>query len=350
MSPEASEFSPAWWCPGPHLQTIFARFFRPQPRDLILKRVRIETPDQDFLDLDFLQGSPGAPRVILLHGLEGSSEAPYMRSLLGVFQKEGWHAVAVNFRGCSLEPGVKLSPFGRDLGRRKIQNLLRQSYHSGKTEDLDFVLEYLRRSDPVPVQYLVGFSIGGNIVLKWLGEKGELARGQIKRAAAVSVPCDLVRSVEKMDRGINREIYTRTLLESIRRKFEEKEKIFPGIADLKKVRACTTFNEFDELVTAPLNGFRDAMHYWTASSSAAFLEHIRVPALIVHAEDDPFFPGEFFPVQKALQNSWLTTCVTKQGGHLGFVSGIFPWKQVLWLENRILSYFKAQNDSIPIIH
>ena len=341
MPPGGSDFKPAWWCPGPHPQTILARFIRPVPASLAMRRVRVDTPDGDFIDLDFLDGVDGAPRVILLHGLEGSSEAPYMRSLLGVIARAGWGAVAVNFRGCSLEPPPGGVIPGRDLNRRKIPNRQPVAYHSGKTDDLDFVMNYLSRTAPCPVQFLTGFSIGGNIVLKWLGEKGESALAQVKRAAAISVPYDLGQSVVKMDRGFNRQVYTRALLRSLKEKICEKERQFPGIAPVERVLACRTFDAFDNLVTAPLHGFRDGSDYWSRSSSARYLERIRVPSLLIHAADDPFFPGNLIPEEIIRDSSFLSLVMPERGGHLGFVTGASPWNQDLWLEHQIFGYFKG---------
>ena len=292
-----------------------------------MRRERLETPDGDFLDLDFLdppasKGPVPSPLVVILHGLEGSSGAPYVQRLLGRIRDRGWGAAAVNMRMCSGEP-----------------NRLKATYHSGKTEDLDGVVRFLKKSRGSQRLYLVGFSIGGNLALKWLGERGVEASGEIERAAAVSVPYDLAKSVESMDRGFNREIYTRALLMSLKAKVFAKEKRFPQAFQLDRVKRCRTFREFDREVTAPLNGFKDERDYWSKSSSQNFLKSIRIPTLLVHAEDDPFFPGRHLPLNEIRNSKHLRTLVIPQGGHLGFVAGPWPWRSEYWLENTLLDFF-----------
>jgi len=316
----AQPFRPAWWCPGAHAQTIFARFFRPVPR-LALSRQRLETPDHDFLDVDILEGKQTAPLAIILHGLEGSSQAPYVQSLLGQMWEKGWQAAAVNFRSCSGE-----------------LNRLKKTYHSGQTDDLDFILDHFRKNKVFEKIVLVGFSIGGNIVLKWLGEQAAQAAHQIHKAVAISVPYDLAQSAQLMDQGFNREVYTRKLLSTLKPKALAKEKQFPGILDPLKVKRCKTFRVFDSEVTAPVNGFRDALDYWTQSSSARYLKQICVPVLLIHAEDDPFFPGKYLPYEQIRSSDYLHALVAPRGGHLGFVAGPWPWKQELWLEKRVMNF------------
>jgi len=313
-------FEPAWWCPGAHGQTIFARFFRPTPK-LNLNRKRLETPDGDFLDLDFLEGGKDSPIVVILHGLEGSSNAPYVQSVLGEAWKMGWRAVAMNFRSCSGE-----------------LNRLKQSYHSGKTEDLDFVLRYLIEKEKTDQIYLLGYSIGGNIVLKWLGEQGDRGPQEIRKAVVVSVPFDLAKAAEVIDKGFNREIYTRTLLVTLKEKALLKENRFPGLIAKQTLKHVKTFKLFDREVTAPINGFKDEMDYWFQSSSVHFLDQIRVPTLIIHAKDDPFFPNRLLPYEQIKKSRYLTPLIVDHGGHLGFVSGPWPWKQDMWLEKMIVGY------------
>jgi hypothetical protein len=300
--------------------------FRPVPK-LKLRRNRLELPDGDFLDLDFLEtpssnGKTDEPLVVILHGLEGSSGARYVRSLAGAVQSRGWSAAAVNMRMCSGEP-----------------NRLIETYHSGKSEDLDFVVRYLREVAGYERLYLVGFSIGGNIVLKWLGESGGRASEKIRQAAAVSVPYDLVKSVELMDRGFNREVYTRSLLKGLKAKVALKAGRFPGAVHYDRVKRSGTFREFDGEVTAPLNGFKGEMDYWSQSSCKRLLGSIRVPTLLIHAEDDPFFPGPGLPLELIRHSPYLKLVLASHGGHLGFVAGSWPWKQEPWLEQRIMDFF-----------
>ncbi len=315
-------FQPSWWCRGGHRQTILPHFLRPTPQ-LSLQEVRIETQDGDFLDLDILEGPPESPWVVIFHGLEGSSQVSYVCSLMGHVRQMGWRAAAVNFRGCGRGP-----------------NRLRRSYHSGKTDDVDPVLEYLAKKQKNPIFYLVGFSIGGNIVLKWLGEKSAPVFPSVKKAVVVSVPYDLAKSVEMLDKGFNREVYTRSLLTGLKKKTLLKEKMFPGFVSISEVQRCTTFKAFDGLVTGPLNGFRDAEHYWKESSSVFYLDKIRVPSLLIHAADDPFFPGNLFPSEIVKKSPYLTACLTVSGGHLGFVSGKWPWQMEPGLEKTILNFLK----------
>ena len=321
--PAERNFQPGWWCPGQHAQTIFAYFFRPY-QHLPFHRKRLETPDGDFLDLDFLPGDPEKPLVLIVHGLEGSSRASYVQSFLGEVQKAGRPICALNFRGCSGET-----------------NRLPSTYHSGKTEDLDLTVNYLHQALGQKKIDIVGFSIGGNLLLKWLGEQKHAARNKIRKALAVSVPYDLVRSVLVMDRGFNRQVYTRKLLQSLKKKTLLKEKKFPHISNFRKAKNAHTFYEFDSLITAPLNGFKDAVDYWTRSSSLYFLKEICVETGLLHAEDDPFYPGHLFPFDEVKHSDYLEPIWTRQGGHLGFMNGPLPWKQDLWLEKTIVDFLCA---------
>lgn len=317
----AREFKPAWWCPGAHAQTIVGGLLRPYPR-LRLKRKRLETSDGDFLDLDFLEASNHeAPLVLIVHGLEGSSHSPYVRSLLGVIQKKGWSAAALNMRMCSGEP-----------------NRTPTTYHSGKSEDLDFTIRFLKSSGIQKI-YAVGYSLGGNVLLKWLGELGSKARDLVQKTAAVSVPFDLVRTAELMDLGFNREVYTRKLLYGLKRKVAIKKKKFPNIMNYEALKKCKTFRVFDREATARLNGFQDEMDYWTRSSSLFFLKIIQVPTLIVHAEDDPFYGGDCLKNVSIEKSDSIEIRLSPSGGHIGFVTGPWPWRQEPWLENQILEYF-----------
>lgn len=312
----APKFKPAWWCRGGNAQTIAGALLRPRPQ-LPLIRKRIDTPDGDFLDLDFLEangrGARDEPTIVILHGLEGSSKAPYVLSLLGEIKKLGRRACAVNMRMCSGEP-----------------NRLPATYHSGKSEDLDCVIRYLKEKENDQRLFLVGFSVGGNIILKWLGEEGPRASERVEKAVAVSVPFDLAKSVELMDTGFNREVYTRPLLKSLKAKLRLKK---------LRVKNCNTFRVFDREVTAPLNGFRDEVDYWTKASSRPVLKNIRVPTLVIHAEDDPFFPARLLPYEEFRNSDYLDPLIVPTGGHMGFVAGA-PWKWDLWLEKRILDFLR----------
>lgn len=297
---------------------------------MTLHRKRLELPDGDFLDLDFLNtpssnGREAVPLVVILHGLEGSSRAPYVRTLVKEIYAHGWDSVTVNMRGCSGEP-----------------NRLKQTYHSGKTEDLEWAIRYLIEKEGRQKIYLVGYSIGGNILLKWLGERGRDIPPQIQRAAAISVPYDLTKSVELMDRGLSRRIYTRALLRRLKAKIWLKEKQFPNVIRYDDIKKCTTFREFDRKVTAFLNGFPNEKDYWASTSCKNFLKSVTVPTLLIHAEDDPFFPAKLLPFETIRNSDYLYPLIVPNGGHLGFITGRWPWKQEPWLEEQIMTFFSKE--------
>ena len=316
---EAAPFRPAWWCPGAHLQTIWAGVLRPAPH-VTLDRTRWELPDGDFLDVDELVAEAGAPRVIVLHGLEGSSRSPQVLGLLHEAHRCGWGGVAVNFRGCSGAP-----------------NRLRRSYHGGDTADLAWVIARVRVQHPLSPIVCVGFSLGGNILLKYLGEQGETLPEQVRAAAAISAPVDLALSARALEHGFNR-VYGRRLVASLKRKTLQKLVRYPGLVDAPALQRSRTLAEFDELVTAPVHGFANAADYWAASSSAAFLPRIRRPTLLINAQDDPFLPAEALPRQAVAGNPFLTAAFTPSGGHLGFLAGRWPVAPIAWAEVRAAEF------------
>lgn len=314
----ARPFTPAWWCRGAHLQTIWPTCFRRSPR-LALARERVELPDGDFLDIDWTDDAPGAgrPTALVLHGLAGSSRSPYARGLLASLARAGWRAGLMHFRGCSGEP-----------------NRLARSYHSGETGDLDHVIGALRaRAGAAPLA-LIGVSLGGNVLLKWLGERGRSA--PIDAAVAVSVPFVLARAADRLDTGPSR-FYQWYLLRCLRRSLELKRRRIEVPLAVRNLSALRRFRDFDEHVTAPLHGFRGAEHYYAASSSRPFLSRIAVPTLIVQARDDPFLTPDAIPA-----SSELADCVRlelyENGGHAGFIAGGWPWRARYWLDERIPAY------------
>jgi len=304
---------------------------------MALHRKRLELSDGDFLDLDFSSspssknGGEATPIVVILHGLEGSSRAPYVQTLVKEICADGWNAVAFNMRGCSGEG-----------------NRLKETYHSGKTEDLESVLRHLIEKEGRQKIYLVGYSIGGNILLKWLGEYGNSVPPQIQKAAAISVPYDLTRSVELMDCGLNRRIYTRALLRRLKAKIRLKEKQFPNVIRYDDIKKCTTFREFDRKVTAFLNGFPSAENYWASTSCKHFLKSITVPTLLIHAENDPFFPAKLLPFEAIRNSDYLYPLIVPNGGHLGFIAGQWPWKQEPWLERQIMTFFSEEISKLAV--
>jgi hypothetical protein len=309
-------FTPAWWCRGPHAQTLWPYLVRRRPR-VALKRERLELPDGDFLDLDWTGDGDDRPIVVVLHGLEGSSQSKYARGLLHALQRRGWRGVVMHFRGCSGEP-----------------NRLPRSYHSGETGDLAHVLEVLRaRSPDVPLA-AVGFSLGGNVLLKYLGERGTAA--PLRAAAAVSVPYLLAHSAARLGRGFSR-VYQWSLLRRMRAALATKRgrMTLPiTVSDLCTLRG---FRDFDEHVTAPLHGFRGADHYYEAASSRPYLRAIARPTLLLHALDDPFMTEDVVPATHELSPSTRLE-LYRSGGHVGFVSGTLPWQARYWLEERIPDY------------
>ncbi len=309
-------FLPAAWLPGPHAQTIAGRVLRPAD-PVALRRERLDTPDGDFLDLDFTAAgpdAPAAPLVVLLHGLEGSARRGYALGSYRGLTRLGLRAVGLNFRSCSGEP-----------------NRTARFYHSGETEDLRFVLARLRERFPDAPLGAIGFSLGGNVLLKYLGEEGDAAPSTLSAAAAVSVPYDLARSADLMAKSFMGRFYTSLFLRTLREKAAAKEALLRDRCDLEALAAARTFREFDDAATAPLHGFRDAADYYRRSSCAGFVERIRVPTLLLQAADDPFLPVAAFPRAAAAANPLVTAVVTPRGGHVGFIGGT-PWRPVLWAE------------------
>ena len=319
---KAVPFRPAWWCPGAHLQTIWAGLLRPVPQ-VPLIRVRWELPDGDFLDVDELAAAVGAPRVIVLHGLEGSSSSPQVRGMLHEAHRRGWGGVAINFRGCSGEP-----------------NRLRRSYHGGDTADLAWVIHRVRVQHPSSPIFCVGFSLGGNVLLKYLGEQGEALPSQVCAAAAISAPVDLALSAHALERGFSR-VYGHRLVASLKRKTFQKLVTYPDFIDAHALHAVQTLAEFDALVTAPVHGFKDAADYWARSSSTAYLPGIRRPTLLINAQDDPFLPATALPVQAVSANRFLRAEFPASGGHLGFLEGRWPAKPAAWAEIRAADFLAA---------
>ena len=284
-----------WWLPGGHLQTIAAAL-APAPR-IAWRRERWDTPDGDFIDLDWAEpAGGGGPLVALFHGLEGSSASPYARALQG-----GWRCVVPHFRGCSGE-----------------LNRLPRAYHSGDSAEIGWILQRLRArhaTGGIPL-HAIGISLGGNALLKYLGERGTDAR--VARAVAVSAPLDLAAAGRALDRGLSRRIYTRMFLKTLKKKSFEKLRMHPGLIDADRLRRAGTFWEFDDAVTAPLHGFLGAGDYWARSSSAPFLGRIRVPALVLNARNDPFLPEAALPKANRDIPPNVTLEFPQTGGHAGF--------------------------------
>jgi len=310
-------FQPPWWLRRAHAQTVGARLLRPRG-GVRLRRERLTTPDGDFLDLDWatVEAVPPAdgPLVVVLHGLEGSASSKYALETYRRLAGQGIAAVGLNFRSCSGE-----------------LNRAPRLYHSGETEDLRFVVGLLTARNPARPLGAIGFSLGGNVLLKFLGEEATAGRRPaLVAVAVVSVPYDLAAGARHMETGLARG-YVWRLLRSLQRKVRAKADVLAGHIDAPRALAATTFREFDDAATAPLHGFRDASDYYTRSSSARFLAHIAVPTRLIHALDDPFLPAAAFPVAEIRRNPALDARVSKAGGHVGFVTGT-PWAPRFWAE------------------
>lgn len=287
---------------------------------LPLRRERVPTADGDFVDLDWADGPARAPLVVVLHGLEGSARSHYSIGLLREVLARGWRGVALNFRSCSGE-----------LNHRP------RFYHSGDTGDLDAVVNLLIAREAGVRLGAVGVSLGGNILLKWLGERGTEVPEQLVAAVAISVPFDLGACARVLDRGFRRALYTENFMRTLRRKVRDKARRFPGFVDAAAVRRARTFAAYDRTVTAPLHGFADEHDYWARSSSGPYLARIRRPTLLINSLDDPFVPPETLPDISTLPPGVVVE-FTSGGGHAGFLTGRWPWCPEAWAERRAVEF------------
>ena len=301
-----------WWLRGAHLQTIVPALFAGRA-EVRYVRERWHTPDGDFIEVDRLvQPAPSdraRPVLVVFHGLEGSAESRYVRGLMAAALARGWDGIAPHFRGCG-----------------GSANHLPRFYHSGDSDEVDWVLQRVAAmrtamraahpADAAPI-FAVGISLGGNMLLKWLGERGSAARGVLAGAAAISAPMDLMASGEALGRGFNR-VYARMFLHSLKAKSRAKLARYPDLFDRARMEAARDLHDFDDVVTGPLHGFRDADDYWTRASSKPLLTNVAVPTLILNARNDPFLPAFALPT-RAEVSSAVTLEFPDQGGHVGFV-------------------------------
>jgi predicted alpha/beta-fold hydrolase len=317
-------FRPAWWLPGPHAQTIAGRYLR-RPGRISFRRERVETPDGDFVDLDFpLTGPPDGPVVLLLHGLEGSARRGYAIETYRALARVGIRAVGLNFRSCSGE-----------------LNRTARFYHSGDTADIRLIARLLAGRFPDVPRGAIGFSLGGNALLKYLGEEGEAAGGVLSAAVAISVPYDLGAGADALDRTRMGRVYTRVFVRPLLAKATAKAALLDGACDLERMRAARSFRAFDDAATAPLHGFAGAQDYYDRSSAHGFIGRIRIPTLLIHSADDPFLPAASFPAEAAAANPQVSTIMTGAGGHVGFVEGA-PWRPRFWAETEAARFFAAR--------
>ncbi len=344
--------------PGAHAQTIYpalaARWMwnarrsagsagaTPAPT-VAYQRMRWDTPDADFIDIDWI-GSPPAsivgqskcvslgalvseervssPIVVMFHGLEGSSRSHYARAMAAELLALGWGGAIVHFRGCSGEP-----------------NRLARAYHSGDSAEIDWVLRRLKALAGTRALFAVGVSLGGNALLKWLGEQGSSAASLLRAAVAVSAPVDLAAAGDGLARGFNR-VYTRMFLNSLKARGLEKWQRYPMAFDRARMLRARNLRQFDDVVTAALHGFDGVEDYYRRASAKAWLRHIELPTLMISARNDPFVPSWSLPQADALSSS-VTAEFPAEGGHVGFVSGSFPG-HLQWLPTRVLEFFQRQ--------
>jgi predicted alpha/beta-fold hydrolase len=322
----------AWWARNAHFQTTLGRIGR-RRHQVTWRREVLITPDDDDLVLDHLDGPPAAPRVLLLHGLEGSSNSVYMLGLARLVARAGWQATAINFRSCARDP--------KHLSRT-LPNRQPRLYHSGDTGDLDLVVRALAAREPSGTLYAAGVSLGGNVLLKWLGEQG--ARSRIEAAVTISVPYDLRTAAHHLERGAGR-LYAGTFLKTLRAKALDLCKRFKSLADRldpRRILAARTFHAFDDAVTAPLHGFASADVYYRRSSSMHYLERIEVPALCLGSSDDPFVPSEVLERAGRRASEDVEIVTTPWGGHAAFIAGRWPWKPMYWAEERAIAWLTSR--------
>lgn len=345
-----------WWLPGGHAQTLYGAL-AVRHHNISFVRERVDTPDGDFLDFDWaapgvfadrladgrlathdpqlarsaarrwmqdgdwqkLKETPGTSALIIFHGLEGSSRSHYAQSIAQYFRARGWITVIAHFRGCSGFP-----------------NRMARAYFSGDSADIEFMLETVRARIPEARWYAAGISLGGNAMLKYLGEQQDAA--WLHAAAAVSVPLDLVACGRVLsETRIGRDIYCRHFLRTMRPKVLEKARRFPGTIDALRLAHARTLREFDDLYTAPMHGYRNALDYWTRASSKPRLKTITVPTLVLNARNDPFVPAPSLPGSHDCSDAVLLH-QPAEGGHAAFVTGPFPGN-LGWLPERLARYF-----------
>lgn len=327
----SADFSCAPWLPGPHLQTIWGRVGRAR-RLVVFEREVLPTPDGDELILDHLAGVRNGARVVLMHGLEGSSFSVYVQGMLRLLRERGIGATVLNFRSCARDP--------RDLGR-SIPNRGARLYHSGETTDFDFVVRTLAARAPGETLGAIGVSIGANVLLKWLGEHPD--QRLLAAGVAISTPFDLAAGARHLEKGIGR-LYAASFIASLRRKADAvaaRHESARQRIDLERARNAWTFYEYDDAATAPLHGFAGAADYYERSSSIRVLGRIRTPALCISAADDPFLPGAVLDRVRDEAPDAVELALTAEGGHVGFVSGA-PWGCRYWAEERAVGWVEEK--------
>jgi len=295
-----SNYQAPSWLVGGHAQTIYPALFR-KVAPIRGRAERLELPDGDFIDIEW-SGKAASRLAILSHGLEASAQTNYIQGMAAALIRHGWDVLIWNFRGCGLEP-----------------NRLLRMYHSGETEDLHRIVEYALENHPATSIDLIGFSLGGNLTLKYLGERPAELSPRLHRAVAFSTPCDLACSSQQLSHLSNR-LYMERFLITMRAKIREKKRMFPSELDLSGLNRIRTFQEFDDRFTAPIHGFRDAADYWARNSCRQFLPAIRLPSLLVSAANDPFLGPGCYPREEAAASHYFHFEAPATGGHVGFYS------------------------------
>ncbi|MFK7899340.1 MAG: YheT family hydrolase [Cyclobacteriaceae bacterium] len=315
------DYKPSLLFKNGHFNTIYSFLFT-KAKKLEYKRITIDTPDQDILDLDLaLVGSDTL--VILVHGLDGSSNVPYVSNLAHRLNEEGIDALALNQRNCSGRP-----------------NKFYRSYHSGKTEDLQTTIEYVLDKFDYKKIVLCGLSLGGNLVLKYVGEKGEKIDSNIYSAIGISVPCNLKDSAFHLDKGFNKVVYLDRMISSLNKKLLIKSKEFPSKGVSKQeIRKIKNFTDFDNAYTGPANGYPDAEAYWKDNSCIHYIKNCAIPTLLLNALDDPFLPASSYPYEIIKANPFLTMETPKHGGHVGFRSSFASSKR--YFEDRVVQLINS---------
>lgn len=315
------QYSPPHWLPGGNLQTIYPALFITKPK-VDFRRERWETPDRDFIDVDFVDGQPGQPMVVMFHGLEGSSDSHYSRSLMAAVAARGWSGVIPHFRGCSGE-----------------LNLAPRFYHSGDSGELDWILRRLQthfQAIGATKFYVAGVSLGGNALLRWLGESQHQAEF-VDAACSISAPLDLAGGGVTLSKGFNR-LYTQSFLRTLKPKCLLKLQQFPGLFDRDALLSARDLYSFDNIVTAPLHGYANTEDYWDRASAKHILHDITVPTLVLNARNDPFLPERYLPqsASNAVQLEY-----PQHGGHVGFAVGAPPGS-LDWLPSHILHFLEGK--------
>ena len=320
-----SKYFPPYYLPNGHLQTIYPALFR-KVKNVHYHRERIHTPDIDFLDLDWSEVSADK-LVIISHGLEGDSQRPYVKGMVQAFNKIGYDALAWNFRGCS-----------------GTMNKTLRFYHSGATDDLHLVLKHTISKGKYTEIVLIGFSLGGNLTLKYLGEQGTGLPAFVKKAVTFSVPLDLYGSSRQIEKPANY-VYKQRFLRSLKNKIKTKASLMPGKLSTKGLDKIRSIYDFDDQYTAPLHGFGNARNYYTQCSAIHFLSHIRIPTLIVNAQNDSFLSKTCYPNEDQLENPHVLFEAPHHGGHCGFKPRIQNPLGCYWSEHRAIEYVYVKGTS-----